>query len=285
MGRLSGSPAPAPTSGGVKPFAGDTTPINVPGPVEYPTSGFAGTPDQSASAAYIAGLPNGSQAKIDAQNAALANQGVVPGLGGSSPNPYQTDPGYQAALAQEQLGLSQGQAALKNLMAQRIIAYGDPALASMAGFGLDPQSGAFARQNYLSGNAELARIDRQHKQNLQHIINVLAGRGILFSGETGYQTGQEDTGYGNNVYDAQQRALQDILGYRQSELQSEQGLHQATIQALQNAYANFLNHPELGGYGAPSGAADSYPYASSSSLEQALRRFNTAQRRNRDLIP
>ena len=119
----------------------------------------------------------------------------------------------------------------------------------MAGFGLDPQAAAFARQNYLSGNAQLARVDKQHKSNLQAIVNQLAGHGLLFSGDTGYQTGQEDQGYGNTVYDAQQQALADILGYRQSTAQNEQGLHQSVIDALQTAYQNYLNHPELGGYG------------------------------------
>lgn len=157
-------------------------------------------------------------------------------------------------MAQEQLGISQSNSALNNLIQQRIVSYGDPALASMAGFGLDPQAAAFAKQNYLSGNSELARIDKQHKQNLQAIINQLASHGLVFSGDTGYQSGQEDQGYGNNVYDAQQRALADILGYRQSTLQNQQQLHQSVIDSLQNAYQNYLTHPELGGYGSPAPA-------------------------------
>jgi hypothetical protein len=169
-------------------------------------------------------------------------------------NPYLSDPGYQAARDAENLGISQSNAALNNLIQQRIIAYGDPALAAMAGFGLDPQSAAFAKQNYLSGNAALARIDRQHKQNLQAIINHLAGHGLLFSGDTGYQSGQEDQGYGNNVYDAQQQALADILGYRQNTLQQQQALHQASIAALQQAYQNSLAYPAQYGYGTDSTA-------------------------------
>jgi hypothetical protein len=201
-------------------------------------------------------------------------------------SPYDSDPGYQAALAQEQLGLSQNNAALKNLIQQRIISYGDPNLASMAGFGLDPQAAAFARQNYLSGNSQLARIDKQHKDNLQAIINQLAAHGILFSGDTGYRSGQEDQSYGNNVYDAQQAALADILGYRQSNLQQNQALHQSVIDALQNAYQTYLNHPELGGYGAP--IATPAPKApkttaastSAAQMAAALRRYNQNLNRN-----
>lgn len=184
----------------------------------------------------------------------FSNPAAVPTPKPAAPsNPFVSDPGYSAALAQEQLGISQNNAALNNLIAQRIISYGDPGLASMAGFGLDPQAAAFAKQNYLSGNGQLARIDRQHQLNLQAIINRLAGHGLLDSGETGYQTGQEDQGYGNTVYDAQQQALADILGYRQQTLQQNRSLQDAVVQALQQAYQNYLNHPELGGYGAPIG--------------------------------
>lgn len=197
-------------------------------------------------------------------------------------NPYASDPGYQAALAQEQMGLSQSNAALKNLIQQRIIAYGDPSLAGMAGFGLDPQAAAFAKQNYLSGNAELARIDKQHQHNLQAIINQLAGHGLLFSGDTGYRSGEENQGYGNTVYDAQQKALADILGYRQNTLQQQQQLHQSVIDALQQAYQTYLNHPELGNYGAnvPDQVSGSSAFGTAAQIAAALKRYNQNQNRN-----
>jgi hypothetical protein len=121
----------------------------------------------------------------------------------------------------------------------------------MAGFGLDPQAAAFARQNYLSGNAELARLDKAHQMNRMAIINRLAAHGLLTSGETGYENSQEDQGYGNNVYDAQQKALADILGYRQGANSQIQNLHAQTLSALQQAYQNYVNNPQLYGTGAP----------------------------------
>lgn len=179
-------------------------------------------------------------------------QNQAPSGGGGS-NPFLSDPGYQAALSQEQLGVGTLNQQLNNQIAQRIIAFGDPALASMAGFGLDPQSAAFARQNYLSGNAELARLDAAHKQARQAIINRLAAHGLLTSGDTGYQEGLEDQGYGNNVYDAQQKALADILGYRQSALDRQDALHAATVSALENAYNTYVQNPALYGLGTPTG--------------------------------
>lgn len=168
----------------------------------------------------------------------------------STQNPYDSDPGYASALAQQQLGISQAEQALNNLIAQRIVAYGDPTLAKMAGFNLDPQAEGMARQNYLAGNSELSRLDHSHQLAAQAIINRLAGHGILFSGETGYQQGEEGRAYGNNVYDAQQRALADILGYRQNTLQQENALRGNTQSALENAYTNYVNNPQLYGNGA-----------------------------------
>lgn len=161
-----------------------------------------------------------------------------------SPSPFDTDPGYAAAKAAEQLGIPSINTSLQNLIAQRIASYGDPHLAEMAGFGLDPQSAAFAQQNYLSGNAQLARLDKAHTQARQAVINQLAGHGLLFSGDTGYQTGQADQTYGNNVYDAQQQALADILGYRNTAQSQKDTLHTALTSALENAYQTVLAHPE-----------------------------------------
>ena len=163
----------------------------------------------------------------------------------SQASPFDSDPGLAGARAAEQLGIPSINSNLQNLIAQRIANYGDPSFAAQAGFGLDPQAAAFARQNYLTGNADLARLDHQHQQARQAIINRLAGHGLLFSGETGYQTGQEDQGYGNQVYDAQQKVLSDILGYRTSALNQTQGLHGNVTQALEQAWQNYMAHPEF----------------------------------------
>lgn len=173
--------------------------------------------------------------------------GPAPAVPAHNPSPFDSDAGYAAALSAQQLGLSTNQTALNNLIAQRLAAYGDPSFAEQAGFGLDPQAAAFARQNYLSGNAELARIDKSHSLARQAIINRLAGHGLLFSGDTGYQEGQENQAYGNNVYDAQQRVLADILGYRTNTLNQDQQLRQQTLAALQQAWQNYIAHPELYG--------------------------------------
>lgn len=165
--------------------------------------------------------------------------------------PFSTDPGYVGAQTAENLGVPSVNNNLNNLIAQRIVAYGDPSLAAQAGFGLDPQAAAFARQNYLSGNGELARLDKAHTQARQTIINTLASHGLVDSGDTGYQIGNADQSYGNQVYDAQQSALADILGYRNSAQTQLSGLHSATVAALENAFTNYANNPSAYGQTPP----------------------------------
>ncbi len=186
-------------------------------------------------------------------------------LAGSTPPPvangngYLQDPGYLAALAQEQMGQSQLNDQLNSARSALITQFGDPNLASLAGFGLDPQAAAFARQNYLSGNATLARLDKQHDLSRNAVINQLAGHGLLNSGDLGYGLTQADQGYGNNVYDAQQQVLQQLQQLASGNLSQQQNLHQSVISALQNAWQNFQNNPAA--YGTPASTATANPTA------------------------
>lgn len=186
------------------------------------------------------------------------------GQGGSQPstgNIFNSDPGVAYALQQEQAGIPKITTELASLISQRIANYGDPSIAAMAGFGLDPQSAAFAQQNYLSGNAELARIDTAHKQNLQKVINTLAGHGLVFSGDTGYQTGLENQSYGNTVYDAQQKALSDVLGLIQNSEAQKQQLENNLASAYEQAYQTYVSNPAYAGFGGGGGATQAPPPA------------------------
>jgi hypothetical protein len=147
--------------------------------------------------------------------------------------------------------LSQLDALLKQNREQAIIQFGDPAFASQAGFGLDPQAGAFAQQNYLSGNATLARLDKQHKDARKSVIDRLAGHNILNSGDLGYQEGQADSAYGNDVYDARQQVLKYLSDLYGGYLDKRQNLQQSVQQARLAAIQNYLSNPDAyaGAYG------------------------------------
>lgn len=191
---------------------------------------FTGPPlPGSAGAVAAAGGPPVPPVQPPTQNL----QGLVNGF-----------PGVSNALALEQEGLSQLDANLNQQRQQAIINFGDPALAQLAGFGLDPQAGAFAQQNYLSGNATLARLDKAHQLAAQGVINTLASHGLLNSGDLGYQEGQENQNYGNNVYDAQQSVLQQLASLYNNYLTSRYGLENNANQAQLDALTSYLSNPD-----------------------------------------
>ena len=102
---------------------------------------------------------------------------------------------------------------------------------------LTPTAAALAAQNTQAGLSLLARLNRQTEDARRTQINDLAARGILSSGETGFQLGRVQQGSLESQYDAR-RALLDLLRqgsdtFAQAELQRKLGL----LDAAQNAYA------------------------------------------------
>lgn len=158
---------------------------------------------------------------------------------------FDTDPSVALARALENQGIGQLDAWLKSAREQAIIQSGDPALASIAGFGLDPQAGVFAQQNYLSGNADLARVARARDLAKKAIINRLASRGLLRSGDLGYLEGQANIDYGNQEYDVRQNVLKKLADLMAQYLQQKQALKQNTVSAYQSAFNNVANNPGL----------------------------------------
>lgn len=175
--------------------------------------------------------------------------------GGS--DPFATNPGYLAALAAEQAGSQQADAALRAAQEQAIVGYGDPSLAAALGFSVDDNTSAAARANYLAGNSSLARLDKQRDLNQQGNVNNLAAHGILFSGELGYQQGQISQKYGNAVYDTQQQLLSGLNALGQQTAATKSGLHSQTVGALTSAYDQMVANP-----GAYAGVSSSAPAGS-----------------------
>lgn len=151
----------------------------------------------------------------------------------------------QQAKALENLGIGSLDAWMKAQREREIIQAGDPALAGMAGFGLDPQAGVFAQQNYLSGNADLARVDRAKEMAKRAIINKLAARGIIWSGDLGYLEGEANIDFGNQEYDVRQAVLKRLSDLMGQYLQQKQALKQSTLAAYQQAYADRAVNPTI----------------------------------------
>ncbi len=62
--------------------------------------------------------------------------------------------------------------------------------------------------------ATTALLKQDHTDAIRSLFNNLAARGILSSGETGYQSGQESKRYGQAMYDARRALDQLLAGYR-----------------------------------------------------------------------
>lgn len=197
---------------------------------------------QASSGAY-AGSPMGAQIP----------GGMAPpspsGGGSGGANPFASDPAYLAALAAEQAGSQQADAALRAAQEAAIVGYGDPSIAKALGIGdVSENTAAAARANTLAGNSSLARLNRQRDASQMSLENNLAAHGIVRSGELGYQTGQIGQNYGNALYDTQQQLLSGLTGARGQALSSKQGLHQGVIDALMGSYDRYVANPAL--YGA-----------------------------------
>jgi hypothetical protein len=211
---------------------------HVANPYQNPVGGYI--PGQSPPPAAPTPSPSGPPA----EQPTAPQLGGGNNLGGGNLGLVNMFPAVNDSLALEQQGIARGDAGLNEGRQRLVINYGDPALADMAGFGLDPQAGAFARQNYLSGNSTLSRIDKQHHLAAQAIINQLAAHGILNSGDLGYREGQENQGYGNNIYDAQQSVLDQLRQLTQGYLSSREGLHQHVIDAMNAALQAYMQNPD-----------------------------------------
>jgi len=212
----------------------------------------------------------------------------APGTPAGSTFDINTDPGYQAALAAANRGGADADTALRQGLSNLLIGFGSPSLASQLaqyGYSSNPNDATAAQANYNAGNAVLARLDQTHALNRQGVINSLAAHGLINSGDTGYQLGQQDQQYGQGVYDATQSALNQAYNLQQNDLSAKNTLQQQIASALQSAWQNFMANP--GAYAqapaAPSvdnsgggggGAPDISPAATATSLQQTVSQPN-----------
>lgn len=260
-----GGPPPAAPTKPKKPPAADFS--NIGSIIGSSTGGFDGIKGKTPTVQY----PGGSASQGDLIDAFRGIGGAIAGgagtyvdaVGGSQdppsatfptppaagptaapPSQYDTDPQVMINKLLEQLGIGTIDADLKAQRERAIIGWGDPALAEMAGFGIDPQAGVFAQQNYLSGNAGLAKINKQHDLNSRGIVNKLAGRGLLRSGDLGYQTGEENQAYASNQYEGRQKILEYLTQISQQAQDRRNALRQSVIQSVMAAYQNMGQNPQ-----------------------------------------
>lgn len=113
-----------------------------------------------------------------------------------------------------------------------------------------------ANQNTQGGTSIYARLQQAHTDAIRNIKNALAARGMLGSGETGWQLGKEDQSYKNNSFDAQNSLLDNVLGAITSYTQAGRQEQQMLIDALQAAAMRQMQMYQGGGGGGGGGAGD-----------------------------
>lgn len=92
-----------------------------------------------------------------------------------------------------------------------------------------------AQQNTQAGLSTVGQLKTAYDQNIQALQASLAARGLLSSGETGYQLGQQNNQYQQAGYNALQQLLDTLSGYQSSYLTAEQAREQAIAAAAQAA--------------------------------------------------
>jgi hypothetical protein len=95
---------------------------------------------------------------------------------------------------------------------------------------LSPDVQKLAQENTDAGLSTQARLNQQNQQSTRQLVANLNKRGLLHSGEAGYQLDQLNTGYRQ----AQSDAYQKLLGYLQ---QYQQGY----LSAVNGNTANLTN--------------------------------------------
>lgn len=225
-----------------------------------------------------------------AQTVTPRGSAVAPTTVGSAPSAsgfdVSTDPSVQLAKARANQGNADIDALLRRGLSSLFVNYGSPGLASQLsqyGYTVSPTDVSAAQANYNAGNATLARLDQQHSLGRQAVTNNLAARGLIRSGDLGYQLGQQDTQYGNGVYDALQNVLNQAFNLQQGAISQRNSLQDQITQAMQSAWQNFINQPQIyaqpppsdqgGGGGGdqspPPPPVPSYTYAGSASNLQS----------------
>lgn len=170
------------------------------------------------------------------------------------------DPLFQ--LAQKQVK-AQHQAAIEGLRGAQqrlLIQFGEvPELPSGLGFdlthSLDDATKSLIAQNTQAKLSTVARLQQSYDQGYRTAINNLASRGLLRSGETGFQLGRLQTGFQQAQYGARQQLLDTLNqawgGYAQGESARQDALLNAMNMALSRILAYPL--PAAPRYNGPSG--------------------------------
>jgi hypothetical protein len=120
---------------------------------------------------------------------------------------------------------------------------------------LGPDVQKLAQENTDAGLSTTARIDKANQDAIRQITANLNRRGILHSGEAGYELDQQNLGYRQASSDAYQK----LLGYLQQYQQGFLSAQNQNAQSLAGAYSSAADRVYNGNQSTPGVTAD-YAY-------------------------
>lgn len=124
---------------------------------------------------------------------------------------------------------------------------------------LGPEVQRLAQENTNAGLSTTARLDKANQDAIRQITANLNRRGILHSGEAGYQLDQQNLGYRQASSDAYQK----LLGYLQQYQQGYLSAQQQNAQSLAGAYSSAADRVYNNNQSTPGATAD-YAYTDAS---------------------
>lgn len=187
------------------------------------------------------------------------------------------DPIYQQTQADISSARTADQARLDQARQRAVIDFG--ALPDLSQYGsltgdlsgsLSDLIGQLAGQNTAAGLSTTARINKAHDDAVAASKANLTARGLLSSGETGYQLGQQDLSYRQSQSDAVRALLDGLSGLQNSYLSAEAQRKASLAQAASDAAGRIqIPAAPVGGTGGASGGAGQQgPYGITLTPEQ-----------------
>jgi hypothetical protein len=122
---------------------------------------------------------------------------------------------------------------------------------------INPSIAALANQNTAAGTSTYANLNHAYQTQVRQIKQALAAKGLLSSGETGYELGNAQHTYNQGLYDDTNKLLSYLTGVQQSYNTAQQNAQSQLYQGSNDAYNRAVAEAQAGTLPTPPPAAGS----------------------------
>lgn len=103
-----------------------------------------------------------------------------------------------------------------------------------------PQARGIAASNTAAGTSTVARLNQSYADAQRNVVNALASRGMMRSGDTGYALNRTNLANTQQNYDARKTLLDYLAGAQSGYTAAEKARQQGLYQSLTDAYGRVL---------------------------------------------